>query len=128
MTQKITNFTRANIDIFSDTVMSMLQAFGRKAGLEVTRESGRYSANTFTMKISFRVLAKDGSGKPADFDTKALRAGIFNDCWGKTFSQGGKTYKILDIKPRNRTYPVIAEDVRSGKSYKFPADVARDAK
>jgi vacuolar-type H+-ATPase subunit B/Vma2 len=124
----VTRFDRSNIDLISGTVMSMLQAFAKQAGLEVTRESGRFSQNTFTMKISFRVLAQDGSGKPVDFAAKALRAGVAADSWGKVFAHGGKTYTVTDVKPRNRRYPVIAEETGSKKVYKFSAYVARDAK
>jgi len=126
--QKITRFDRTSANLFSDAVMSMFQAFARQAGVEVTRELGRFNENTFTMKISFRVLAQDGSGMPADFACKALMVGAPPDSWGKVFTQGWKSYKITDIKPRNTRYPILATCVQDGKAYKFPALVGQNAR
>ena len=40
---------------------------------------------------------------------------------GKTFHSNTRTFKLLGLKPRNTKYPVIAENVRNGRSYKFRA-------
>jgi hypothetical protein len=45
--------------------------------------------------------------------------GLKKEALGKTFTTPSGTYKITGYKKSARKYPFIAEDVKTGKSYKF---------
>jgi len=42
--------------------------------------------------------------------------------FGKKFISGKSSFRISGIKPTNRKYPVLAERVSDGKTYKFPVE------
>jgi hypothetical protein len=52
--------------------------------------------------------------------------GLPDDAVGRTFTSRGERYRVVGIKIRNRKYPVLAERLKDGATYKFgEAIVAR---
>jgi len=127
--QKITAFDKESVGFLSAMLMSMLKAAAREFGVTVKNEGGRYSPSSYTLRITFKILDPI-TGMPADFPMKAAKIGIPKDCWGKTFFGAGplsEEYRIVDVKTRNRKYPVIAETLESpAKRYKFTARLVRE--
>lgn len=125
--KNITQFDKPTISMLSDMLFSMMGVVASKYGLTVSRESGSYNPNSYTFKITFRTLAQGpgvAEGQPAEFAGKASQVGIPTDCWGKTLTYMGETYKVIDIKTRNHKYPVIAE--KGGKRYKLSPSIVNN--
>lgn len=59
------------------------------------------------------------------FILNAARSGIDKSSLGKVFYERGTGYKIIGWKSGNFKYPVIAERVRDGRTYKFPTMTIR---
>jgi hypothetical protein len=119
----ITKFDPENVGLLGALTFSTLESIAAQMGLEVVRaRSGKYSETEFTVSYTFRTMSTLTPGMPADFPTKAMRAGLPADSWGKTFifnSRGIRTpFTISDIKPRNTKYPILARNPE-GKNYKF---------
>lgn len=85
---------------------------------------GTYCAENATIKLE---LALEDNGKVAtraatDYKRNAKWLGLPSDGIGKVFKAfNGKRYRITGLKPRSKKYPVLAEDVVTGKTFKFPA-------
>jgi len=119
-TKPITRFNRATCSTVGTEALAALQAVADKYGLTVARKSGNYSDASFNVTLTFS--AKTGSGVPADFARSAPLIGLKPEDYGKTFTTyGGKTYRVTGINLRRAKYPVSAEDVNTGKGFKFPA-------
>ena len=95
----------------------------------------------FNVKFNFEGIEQRATGARFIFDMRELSVdgGSAIDPWavtwnahattlgfnlsdrGKTFTSNNRTFKLLGLKPRNRKYPMIAENIKTGRSYKFRA-------
>jgi hypothetical protein len=58
------------------------------------------------------------------FDTKAFICGLKGKVFlGQTFVYGADTYKVCDLNTKAPKYPIIAENVKNGKKYRFDKSV-----
>lgn len=59
-----------------------------------------------------------------EFETKAFMCGLKGKVsYGQTFEYNRDTYKIIDLNTRAPKFPIVAENIKNGKQYRFPADV-----
>jgi hypothetical protein len=89
-------------------------------GVTAENAGGRYDAKTFTMKIKL-VLA--GCAKKSMVETEYESWRQFHGLpeWGfRLRNFEGDEFEMFDYKPRSPRFPVIAKNLRTGKSYKFP--------
>jgi len=117
---KITRIDRKACRTIDEAAEKALQEVAEKFGLTVKRESGRFDSTKFTAKFSF--LAVGESGVPKDFRQCASLVGLDPDCYGKVFRSNGEAFRVTGINLRRRKYPVSAERVKDGRSYKFSAE------
>ena len=111
--------TRKNIRTIEKDAMEALQAVAEKHGLDISVVSGSFNPTCYKARLSFAV--KGDNGVPKDFARNAERLGLDPNCYGKTFTTfSGKSFRITGINLRRRKYPVSAEQVSTGKSFKFP--------
>lgn len=55
------------------------------------------------------------------------RVGFTQNVIGKDFNFNGSEYTLTSIKTRNRKYPVIGENKKTGRTYKFTVESVRKA-
>ena len=120
MSKAITEMTRKNMNLIDGDVEAALQKVAEERGLTLKKERGSFNptAGTYTIKWTFVVQTEDGI--PADFAANARYFGLSADDYGREFSTYNGRFKIVGIKPRNRKYPIIAESLSDGRTYKFP--------
>lgn len=59
-----------------------------------------------------------------DFKVKALMCGLKGKVeLGQTFVYGADTYKVTDLNTKAPKYPIIAENLKTGKAYRFDRSV-----
>lgn len=109
--------------ITTEAVEAVQAALGDAVHVERGRVT--YDDNAVTMKIVVsRVDAETGEAMtPArrDFERYCGIFGLEPGDLGATFKSRGRTYTIVGLKTRARTYPILAER-DDGQSFKFPAD------
>lgn len=49
-----------------------------------------------------------------DFDPDGVK-----DCYGKTYQHCGTPVVVCGVRPRSRKYPILARNLRDGKTYKY---------
>lgn len=119
----INEFDRSNLDVMRSSINSKLAELESDFNIKIKLGRIGYSDSNFTAKVECN-LVKDGQV----IETIAIDFDRYKDAWGLQFSLGdtfisqGEKYKVLGLKPRNRKYPIIAEDISSGKRYKFSED------
>jgi hypothetical protein len=89
-----------------------------------------FSQNDFKTKIEAVVI--NSSGETFDkcrenFENYALAFGFDKKWYREIVRYFGKEYRLLDIHPRKRKFPIIVEDIATGKKYKFPANGIKEA-
>mgnify|MGYP001569581755 CR=1 FL=1 len=125
MAQPITAFDRATCRLISQEATAALEAVAAKYGLSVTAGSGSFNPSAFTPKFTFSPMvapatATGTTGIPKDFADKAALVGLLPTDYGKVFTSGSsKKFKIDSINLRSTKYPIMATEIRTGKTYKF---------
>ena len=125
MSEKITRMNRQTIKPIADDAEMALQMVAEQYGLTLKREAGRFSDTNFTVKFTFVCETEDGI--PADFVRLAPLFDLTVEDFGREFTTYNGTYRITGINPRRRKYPISAECIRTGKSYKFQQSAVKRA-
>ena len=77
----------------------------------------RYNSAYYTSQIKVSTLEKNEKVKGV-YESICRSLGFTQDVVGMSFISRGIPHEIIDIKTRNRKYPIIAK-TKDGKQYKF---------
>lgn len=118
----ITEFTRTNIKEIRAEVDSALHDIGQKHGIAFKINGISYGSDNFRSTINAVITEHSGDTVySVEFKNKCWKYGFQKEDLGKEFRSGDNRFKIVGLKTRNRKYPVIAENVQTGKLHKFTA-------
>jgi len=128
----VKEFTRANCRTLMDEVEAALKPIAEKHGLTLDRKGKSFYRDKLPVMFQFLVTEKDEDGnaldsRAKDFMRVADAYGLSKDDYLAEFRSNGRTFRITGLNTRARGYPVMAEDVRTGKTYKFPAKRVKQA-
>lgn len=126
---KIERFSKQVAKVLGDDVIRAVTEYTKDRDVSVSFGGGKYSDESFTLKIEFRVK-KDGkvvSQEETDYAGFASYYLLPADGVGKRFEHRGNWYTVRGLLPRNSKFPVLAERVPDGKKFKFPADAVKRA-
>lgn len=119
---KIERFDRKTAKAVGLAVIEAVNDAVEELGLVATQKPGTFDAGSFTMKIELATVDENGDPRTHERTDFVEFASLFNlepEDYGREFVSDGRTLKIVGLKPRNRSYPIIVEDVNTGKRYKF---------
>ena len=92
----------------------------------LTLEQKRITYYNDKMPVGYQLLVTETNGDgevldsaAKDLDKYAFRHGLGEGLYGREFTNGSDTFRICGYKPKSRKYPFIAENVATGKRYKF---------
>ena len=111
------NIGRAECKILSDELEVAIQRVVNKYGLTASYANGRYGGHTATLSFKLDVPAK--AEKVANKDAELLGAKF---SVGFVFKSNGDEFKVTGFNLRRRKYPVSANNVLSGKNFKFTVE------
>lgn len=132
MSKKITKFTPANVRDLMSEIEEALEPIAEKHGLTLDRKGRTFYRDSLPVMFQLLVKQEDEDGnamdsKAKDFVRCARNYGLSADDYHAEFQSNGRTFRITGLNTRARGYPVLAEDVRNGKTYKFPAGRVKEA-
>lgn len=116
-------FDGTNLTSLRDDIESALAAVAEKHNIVIRTGSGSYTSTTFDLKLKMSVKL-DGvadelnSPEAAEFMKWAKVYGFDSDDLGRTFVLHGKPFKLIGLRRKNRSYPIIAS-TDDGKTYKL---------
>ena len=126
----ITTIERNNLDTIKTAVLEALIPVGEELGLSFEFGRGNFTENNFVVKLEIATLNEDGTANDRaadDFTSNAFRYGLQTTDLGRSFAMRNGRYTITGAKPKNRKYPIIAEDVAFGTAYKISAMAEKNA-
>lgn len=131
-TKPVTKFTPSNVRTILEECREALEPVAEKHGLVLDNKGRTYQRDALPVMFQLLVRQEDEDGNALKTEAKDfLKAGRMYGFepgdLGKEFKSRGETFRITGLKPKSRKYPVLAENVKTGKSYKFPADVVKAA-
>jgi len=113
---------KKNADIIHRAIKIALESVSKQLGISIQAPRMTYGESDFRMTISGVLPVVAGESAIASvFRTKCEKYGLKPHDLGRVFVSNGKRYKITGLKPVNRKYPIIADNVETGKSFKFTA-------
>ena len=122
----ITAVNKETVKMLLDEAEEVLGKIAMKHGIIVSRKSCTYDPVKGEVPVAFKfVIARRGEdGKAidpmeADFKRLATYFGLEPSDYGREFDTFNGTYRLTGIKTRAKKYPFIAEDVVTGKLFKF---------
>jgi len=125
----ITEINRQTTRMLVEQINMALKEIGERHGVVIQQMGGaRFCPTGFTMKIQTSVVTEHGimTEQAKRFRAKAPLWGLKPDDLGAEFTSpsSGKKFKITGAS-RGRTYPILADEVGTGKSFKFGTDYIR---
>ena len=126
---KITGFDRSTCKDLSIAVIEALKEVGEKFGVQFKDKGGTFADKNFTMKIEAALVGKDGvvcDKASEDFKLYAHQFGLSAEDFMKVFTDfSGRSFQIVGLKPQSWKNPILGKDMRSGKTFKFPAEAIK---
>ena len=80
-----------------------------------------YNKAFYTSKMSVKTLEKTEAVGDV-YKAICRRLGFTQNIIGMRFTGTNGVYEIVDIKTKNRTYPIIAKSLTGAKTYKYSVD------
>lgn len=102
---------------------AVVEQFASEQGLEAKLGSASFNTSHVTFKVTFGTEEDEAKS----FARLALFMGFEEDDYGRQFEIRGKTYQIVELNTRRRTYPVTAANIETGQRFKFTAESVKDA-
>lgn len=119
----VAKITPSQIKIINKRIEETLAALGSELGLTFSCGNTSYSDTEASVKLTYKTQGNE-EAKIADINQVGMYMGLGENCYGQTFSHGGRNFTLVDIKTRNRKYPIITQD-SSGAKYKMPLDLVK---
>ena len=128
----ITQFNNSTCNSFRPQLQADLDVIAKKYGLNTIsiEPSGKYTDNSFTLKITARTVSKKEDPFFLRNQARALQMlGLPDNSIGRQFSSNGSIFQIDRIDPKKYKMPVIAYKVVGGKvtdrCFKFSSEVVK---
>lgn len=131
-TKKITSFDGPTVRQVLEDCGKALEAVAEKHGLKLERKRCSYGRDELPVAFKLITVELDENGnamdsRAKDFIKYAGAYGLSEKDFLAEFRSGPRTFRICGFKPKARKYPILAEDVRTGKIYKFPVEQVKRA-
>ena len=115
--------------MINETKIKKIQDKLKKAILQIEAEENvkidfgtiSYNKAFYTSKMSVKTLEKTEAVGDV-YKAICRRLGFTQNIIGMRFHGTNGIYEIVDIKTKNRTYPIIAKQVSGIKTYKYSVD------
>jgi len=124
---EIKGFDKRNIEVVAYRVEEIMKQLEKEFNVKVTRKGGRYTSTSFNPKyeISLIVNGKVESRERTAFKESAYHYGLKTEWLDKTFIDNGTEFVVTGLRTSSKRYPVIAQNTRTKKFYKFSAVVVK---
>lgn len=100
----------------SSKIEEFLKTLEKEEGVKITIEDIR--GNNGLVHRAIINIREDSEGVNSIYEALCRKIGFTQNVMGMKFNGKNGVYEIVDIKPRNRSYPVIAK-ASTGESYKY---------
>jgi len=111
-------------------LQAAVDAVARELGCEIKVGNASYArdGSNCVFKVELAAIGQDGVAQTQEvkaFATYAMRFGLSPDDFGAEFSHRGSRFRVRGIKPKSTRYPVLAERLSDGKTFKFEAELVK---
>ena len=126
MNNKINSLDRDSVRQINLEIKEALKAVAEKYGVNIDIKGSRFSDSNCTTKLEIATIAESGevlTKEAIDFNRYALSQFRITKKLGDRFTFKYEEYEITGLAPRSMKYPVLAKNIKNGKTFKFPLHV-----
>ena len=89
-----------------------------KYGMIISLGSITYTQDSISVKMTGQVAADIDDLRKKEFEKYCYGYGLTPDDYGATFTdpKTGKEWKIVSIKPKKRSYPIVIQNTATGET------------
>jgi hypothetical protein len=116
---------RNKVRLLREALFTALRPFGLEQKISVSLGNASFSSSSVEFKVNLNEVAADGlvlSREAVAFQEQAPRYGLMSSDLGQTFHSRGKSFRITGLNTRAKRYPINAEDISTGKRFKFASE------
>jgi hypothetical protein len=111
----------AKIKKIQDRIKAAIIQIEAEENVKIDFGTISYNKAFYTSKMSVKTLEKTEAVGDV-YKAICRRLGFTQNIIGMRFSGTNGVYEIVDIKTKNRTYPIIAKSLTGAKTYKYSVD------
>ena len=124
---KLTVLDRNDVRAVSKECEDALKAVAARYGLNLKVGTRHFTGKDVRFRVELSIAEVSSTGETLTpealaFKRSAYAFGLSPDMLGKEFKTFQGTYQITGLKVASRKYPILAKDIRTGKTYKFPVN------
>jgi len=126
----VTKFDKPTCKILGATISETLENLGKEFGVKFTYKGGTFDPNSFTFKIVADVINPETGTNEKDLQMFKMYAASYDlspDDFHKVIRIKRGMFKIIGIAPQSYKYPILLQNVETGKVWKYPATVVKAA-
>lgn len=119
-------FTRQNLITLQQEIDAALATVAKKNGIVLSMGNIKFSGEEFHAKLEAAVTSTNSAGlsmaemkMKKELEDYGRLYGLTGKEYGKTFFSNGRTYKVVGLKTSHPKFPIIGQDVKTGKQFKF---------
>lgn len=129
-TKAVTKFGQANVKAILEECRVALEPVAEKHGLTLDRKGRTYAGDALPVMFQLLVKQLGADGQEMTTDGKAFvryasEFGLDPADLGKRFTDRRGMFRITGLLPRSYKYPVLAVNLETGKTLKFPAETVK---
>jgi hypothetical protein len=125
------SFTSSNLDVIRRDIDKALEGVAKKHSIALKIGGIKYSSDQFHTKLEAFIQDASTSGMNArqieglkNLKNYGSLYNVSEKDFGKKFTNwDGQTFKFVGLMPSRPKYPVLGENVRTGKLFKFTESV-----
>jgi hypothetical protein len=111
----------AKIKKIQDKIKAAILKIEAEENVKIDFGSISYNKAFYTSKMTVKTLEKTEAVGDV-YKAICRRLGFTQNIIGMRFHGTNGVYEIIDIKTKNRTYPIIAKSLTGAKTYKYSVD------
>lgn len=111
------------INIKNDVEKALKEVFAK---YNIDSPGTRVSYSSSEIKISIvatEISADSPTADAATFKKHANWVGLKDNAYGAVFTINRRLFKLVSVMTNRPKYPIVAEEISTGKRYKFPIDI-----
>ena len=127
---KITHFDKKACVLLGNAIEQALEKVADEYGVSIKRKNGSFMPSNYTLKLEASVIASDGialSKEVEDFKDYCHDYNLEQADLYRVFSVNGISYKLKGLSIRSRKHPILALNLKNGKTYKLPERIVQKA-
>jgi hypothetical protein len=120
---------RELVKAIQSEVREAVAAVAAKHGLKIAKNTARYGDSYVSFTVTMETVGENGESlrDKAVWDSVAHLLGLKPEDYGRLFRSGAHSFKLCGISLSSPKYPILAKQLGSFKTFKFPEDIVRVA-